>query len=264
MNANSSSANPIKEFEDTFDACVGLLANSNCQQSNEGDEMKLSVEQCAQKFLDKARELEAFFMQKRYQISSQRPEQMTIEDLNEIKNEILRKDQLIERFNEKINYWQNILSDNPLPAAQQPILIGQQNLVMNNMQAANLQQQQMASAGQQQSMGLRQRSPIQQPMMQSTNSMRPQMMSPHPYQAQTYTPQIMNVQPNQQGTPGSATPSGSMMPDSPMNHQMQNQMHPMQSGAYSPAGSQQTVAGSHLSFLEKTTSSIGLGPEARR
>lgn len=257
MNANNNAGNPIKEFEDAFDACVGLLANSNCQQSNESDESKLSVEQCAQKFLDKAREMEAFFVQKRYQIASQRPEQSIQEDLSEIKTEILRKDQLIERFNEKINYWQNILSDNPLPAAQQPMMIGQQNLVMNNMQAANLQQQQMAGQPQQ-SMGLRQRSPIQQPMMQSANSMRPQMMSPHPYQAQTYTPQMMNVQANQ-GTP---TPqSGSMMPDSPMNHQM-GQMHPMQSGAYSPAGGQQT--GSHLKFLEQTTSSIGLGSEARR
>lgn len=262
MNNNSNSANPIKEFEDAFATCVGLLANTNCQQSNEGDELKLSVEQCAQKFLDKARELETFFVQKRYQITSQRPEQMVYEDLSDIKMEIARKDQLIERFNEKINHWQNILSDNPLPPVQQPMLMGQQNqqMMMNNM--PNLQQQQQQLATSQQSMGMRQRSPIQQPMMQSANNMRPQMMSPHPYQAQTYTPQIMQQQqPNQQAT--QAPPSGSMMPDSPMNHQM-NQMHPMQSNAYSPAGGQQTAASSHLFALEKTTSSIGLGPEGRR
>lgn len=257
MNNNSNSANPLKEFENAFETCVGLLANSNCQQSAEGDELKLSVEQCAQKFLDKARELETFFVQKRYQLSSQRPEQNVFEELSDIKQEIARKDQLIERFNDKINHWQNILSDNPLPSVQQPILMGQQNLMMNSMQAANLQQQQLAPGQQAQSMGIRQRSPIQQPMMQPTNNIRPQMMSPHPYQAQTYTPQIM-----QPSTPGQAPQS--VMPDSPMNHQM-NQMHPMQSPAYSPAGGgQQTVPSSHLAFLEKSTLSIGLGPEGRR
>ena len=258
MNNNSNSTNPIKEFEDVFDTCVGLLANSSCQQSSESEELKLSVEQCVQKFLDKARELETFFVQKRCQISSQLPEQFVFEDMQDIKMEIARKDQLIERFNEKINTWQNILSDNPLPPVQQQqMLIGQQNL-MNNVQAANLQQQ-MATG--QQSMTIRQRSPIQQPMMQSANNMRPQMMSPHPYQPQTYTPQIM--QPNQQAV--QAPQTGSMMPDSPMNHQM-NQMHSMPPTAYSPASGQQTVQSSHshLAFLEKTTSSIGLGSEARR
>lgn len=288
MNNNSNSINPVKEFEDAFDACIGVLANSNCQQSIENDELKLSIEQCAQKFIDKARELETFFIQKRFQITSQRPEQIIMEDISDIKSEIARKDQLIERFNEKINHWQNnILNDNSI---QPTMLIGQPpppppNL-MNNVQQQQQQQQQQLVTQQQPhpSMNIRQRSPIQQPIMQSNNipsnnmqspmhtpSMRPQtMMSPHPFQqAQTYTPQMMNMQPNQaplvqptQQTANTILPDSPMSQpiQSPMNHQM-GQIHPMQSTNY-PATNNPPVQ-SHLAFLEKTTSSIGL-PDNRK
>lgn len=250
MNNNSSSSkNLVRDFEDSFTTLFGVLANNNCQQSAETEELKLSVEQCVNEFIERGRELEIFFMQKRFQSSSQKPEQIIAEDLNEIKSEIQRKDQLIERFNQKLETWQQILDDN-YPLTQQP---SNQPLIMqNNLQNAQIAHQPMNVSS------IRQRSPIQQPIMQQQQQPNMsnmhgglrQMMSPHSYQVsqpQTYTPQIPNQQQmmNMQST-NQHSPAMSQIPNSP------------QSTNYTPSTNQQ----SHLACLEqqveKTTSNFGL------
>ncbi|RXN04813.1 mediator of RNA polymerase II transcription subunit 28 [Labeo rohita] len=73
--------------------------------------MTSGVDQCIQKFLDVARQTECFFLQKRLQLSVQKPEQVEKEDASELKNELQRKEMLIQKHLTKIHHWQQVLED---------------------------------------------------------------------------------------------------------------------------------------------------------
>lgn len=97
------------------------------------------VDQCIQKFLDVARQTECFFLQKRLQLSVQKPEQVEkevgflllgttfaclmnwscwftvptfdMQDISELRNELQRKEMLIQKHLSKIHHWQQVLED---------------------------------------------------------------------------------------------------------------------------------------------------------
>lgn len=71
----------------------------------------LGVDQCIQKFLDVARQTECFFLQKRLQLSVQKPEQVIKEDVSELRNELQRKEALIQKHLSKLRHWQQVLED---------------------------------------------------------------------------------------------------------------------------------------------------------
>ncbi|KAH7959713.1 hypothetical protein HPB49_013238 [Dermacentor silvarum] len=77
------------------------------------------VEQTVQRFLDVAKQMESFFLQKRLVLSAQKSEQMVMEDNTELKNELVRKEQLLQKYNEKIHYWQSLLNDTVNASGQQ-------------------------------------------------------------------------------------------------------------------------------------------------
>ncbi|EPQ02722.1 Mediator of RNA polymerase II transcription subunit 28 [Myotis brandtii] len=69
------------------------------------------VDQCIQKFLDIARQTECFFLQKRLQLSVQKPEQVIKEDVSELRKELQRKDALVQKHLTKLRHWQQVLED---------------------------------------------------------------------------------------------------------------------------------------------------------
>ncbi|CAN2388632.1 Mediator of RNA polymerase II transcription subunit 28, partial [Pristimantis euphronides] len=69
------------------------------------------VEQCIQKFLDVARQTECFFLQKRLQLSVQKPEQVIKEDVTELRSELQRKETLIQKHLTKLRSWQQVLGE---------------------------------------------------------------------------------------------------------------------------------------------------------
>ncbi|XP_025931446.1 mediator of RNA polymerase II transcription subunit 28 [Apteryx rowi] len=71
----------------------------------------LGVDQCIQKFLDVARQTECFFLQKRLQLSVQKPDQVIKEDVSELRNELQRKEALIQKHLGKLRHWQQVLED---------------------------------------------------------------------------------------------------------------------------------------------------------
>lgn len=75
------------------------------------DEIKLEVEQTTMKFIDLARQMETFFLQKRFLLSSSKPELLMKEENVDLRNEILRKDELIKKHLQKIGKWKEYLSD---------------------------------------------------------------------------------------------------------------------------------------------------------
>lgn len=75
------------------------------------DEGRAEMEQATMRFVDLARQMEAFFLQKRFLLSALKPELVVKEEIQELKMELSRKDDLIKKHNEKIAVWQNMLSD---------------------------------------------------------------------------------------------------------------------------------------------------------
>lgn len=71
----------------------------------------MEVEQTTLRFIDLARQMEAFFLQKRFLLSALKPEMVVKEDISELKIELARKEELLKKHYDKINVWQNLLAD---------------------------------------------------------------------------------------------------------------------------------------------------------
>lgn len=63
------------------------------------------------KFIDLARQMEAFFLQKRFLLSALKPELLLKEENLDLKHEITRKEELIRKHYEKIDEWKSLLQD---------------------------------------------------------------------------------------------------------------------------------------------------------
>lgn len=92
----------------------GLVSNGTGASGGltvDKDEGRAEMEQATMRFIDLARQMEAFFLQKRFLLSALKPEMVVKEDIQELRMELARKEELIKRHNEKIVVWQNMLSD---------------------------------------------------------------------------------------------------------------------------------------------------------
>ncbi|MEE6462415.1 hypothetical protein FKM82_001584 [Ascaphus truei] len=71
----------VDELESSFEACFASLVSQDYVNGTDQEEIRTGVDQCVQKFLDVARQTECFFLQKRLQLSVQKPEQV-IKEVN--------------------------------------------------------------------------------------------------------------------------------------------------------------------------------------
>ncbi|XP_069781217.1 mediator of RNA polymerase II transcription subunit 28 [Narcine bancroftii] len=101
----------VDELEASFEACFASLVSQDYVNGTDQEEIRTGVEQCIQKFLDVARQTECFFLQKRLQLAVQKPEQVLKEDVSELKNELQRKEVLIQKHLSKLRHWQQVLED---------------------------------------------------------------------------------------------------------------------------------------------------------
>uniref|UniRef100_A0ABM5GHP2 Mediator of RNA polymerase II transcription subunit 28 n=1 Tax=Pogona vitticeps TaxID=103695 RepID=A0ABM5GHP2_9SAUR len=97
----------VDELEASFEACFASLVSQDYVNGTDQEEIRTGVDQCIQKFLDVARQTECFFLQKRLQLSVQKPEQ----DVSELRNELQRKEALIQKHLGKLRHWQQVLED---------------------------------------------------------------------------------------------------------------------------------------------------------
>lgn len=88
-----------------------MLTKEEAVPTTDKDEIKVEVEQTTLRFIDLARQMEAFFLQKRFLLSALKPEMVVKEDINELRLELARKDELLKRHYDKISVWQNLLAD---------------------------------------------------------------------------------------------------------------------------------------------------------
>ncbi|GBP32712.1 Mediator of RNA polymerase II transcription subunit 28 [Eumeta japonica] len=127
----------LNDQSDGVQACLNVLTKQEASPCVEKEEVKVEVE----RFIDLARQMEAFFLQKRisgylehslegadeqshatpikakawrcilFLLSAMKPELLVKEDNNELKCELQRKDELLRRHYDKIGQWQNLLAD---------------------------------------------------------------------------------------------------------------------------------------------------------
>ncbi|CAG4981540.1 unnamed protein product [Colias eurytheme] len=150
-------------------ACLNVLTKQEASPCVEKEEVKVEVE----RFIDLARQMEAFFLQKRFLLSAMKPELLVKEDNNELKCELQRKDELLRRHYDKISQWLNLLADlqghtlynkcqqqaQPQPMQQAASPMQQPCSVQQSVQA-----QQMAAAAAAQQAALQQQAMQQQQM----------------------------------------------------------------------------------------------------
>ncbi|KAG7221895.1 hypothetical protein INR49_016921, partial [Caranx melampygus] len=101
----------VDELEASFEACFASLVSQDYVNGTDQEEIRTGVDQCIQKFLDVARQTECFFLQKRLQLSVQKPEQVVKEDVSELRNELQRKELLVQKHLSKLHHWQQVLED---------------------------------------------------------------------------------------------------------------------------------------------------------
>lgn len=94
-----------------FKACLSSLTNPSTTHIHDSEEVKTSVEQTILKFLDIGRQIECFFLQKRLLLSVKKPELLLTEDCHELRNEIARKDQILNKYYEKLQIWQSMVNE---------------------------------------------------------------------------------------------------------------------------------------------------------
>ncbi len=75
------------------------------------DELRVDTEHALQELMEKAHAMEGYFLKKRLHIAHLKPELVLKDDTNELRLELMRKDELLKKNYEKINQWQNILAD---------------------------------------------------------------------------------------------------------------------------------------------------------
>ncbi|XP_054261864.1 mediator of RNA polymerase II transcription subunit 28 [Macrosteles quadrilineatus] len=227
----NGNGNLVDEFEEAFQSCLNVLTKEDALPSMEKDEIRVEMDHSVMRFLDLARQMEAFFLQKRFLLSALKPELVVREDINDLRLELMRKDDLIKRHYEKITMWQNLLADLQSQGwAKSP---AQGPTGMSNGQPPPPQSQ-----------------PTPGPGAMSTLQMQQQMQQAQQIQHQQQMHQQMQQQMQQQ-----VGPNPMMSPQQAMF---------MQRGPFpGQVGPQGGLLQGPLAYLEKTTSNIGL-PDGRR
>ncbi|XP_068626135.1 lysine-specific demethylase 4C-like [Battus philenor] len=103
----SSRRGRVQELTPYDTACLNVLTKQEFSPCVEKEEVKVEVE----RFIDHARQLEAFFLQKRFLLSAMKPELLVKEDNNDLKCELQRKDELLRRHYDKVTQWHSLLAD---------------------------------------------------------------------------------------------------------------------------------------------------------
>lgn len=95
----------------SLQSCLNVLTKEEAVPSTDKDEVRAELDQTTLRFIDLARQMEAFFLQKRFLLSALKPELVVKEDIAELRMELVRKEELLKRHYDKIAVWQNLLLD---------------------------------------------------------------------------------------------------------------------------------------------------------
>lgn len=112
MESNFNGTNSLMDkFEAQFMECIHSLTKEDSTNGTDKEEIKVEVENTIANFIDLARQMECFFLQKRFQLSVTKPELLLKEENIDLRHEIARKDELLKKHAAKIAKWKEFLSD---------------------------------------------------------------------------------------------------------------------------------------------------------
>ncbi|CAL8074561.1 unnamed protein product [Orchesella dallaii] len=112
-------SNPVDKLETAFMSCLAAITKEDTLTNVDKDEIRVDVEQGITNFVEQARSMEGYFLKKRLEIAAQKPELIIKDDASELRYELVRKEDLLKKNYEKINFWQSILADLQSAGTQQ-------------------------------------------------------------------------------------------------------------------------------------------------
>lgn len=230
----NGNGNLVDEFEEAFQHCLNVLTKEEAVPTVDKDEAKVEVDQTTMRFIDLARQMEAFFLQKRFLLSALKPEITVKEDITELRLELARKDELLKRHYDKIALWQNLLAD--LQGYSKSPAQGSSTPVLNNGSSVSNSPIPSIAGNQGSSQMISGISPVLQQQLQQQQLQQQQMQVPS------------GINTNPVGT-SLMSPQQAMF----MQHGMSG------AGSPFPQTSPGSVLQGPLAYLEKTTSNIDLG-----
>lgn len=159
---------------------MNVLTKEETITADNKEDVKVEMEQTTFRFIDLGRQMEAFFLQRRFLLSALKPEMIVKEDTNELKSELARKEELLKRHHDKVAIWQNLLADMQV-YAKSPVqsTSGSGGALSNNNSGGMVQSPVGAVGGGVQttnSMGLPGMSSVQQQMQQMQQMQQIQQM----------------------------------------------------------------------------------------
>lgn len=111
MASGGDNGNLVQDFEEAFQKCISALTEEDDLNERDAESEGKNIEQKITHFTDLARNLETFFLSKRFLIYNHKPEYILKEDTLELRSELVRKDELIRKHYDKLGQWQNMLAD---------------------------------------------------------------------------------------------------------------------------------------------------------
>jgi len=107
----SESTNLVDQFQDAFLKSVAILTEEDDIMVRNQESTQNSIDERIVHFTDLARQLETYFIQKRFLCYNYKPEIGLKEDTVELKAELVRKDELIRKHYDRLQSWQAGLAD---------------------------------------------------------------------------------------------------------------------------------------------------------
>jgi len=105
----SGTSNLLTDFETAYEEAIGTLTKEDNVFDKSPETLNQELETKILKMSEMARKIETFFCQKRFLLHAHKPEYLLREEIQEMKTEINRKNELIRRHGEKITHWQALL-----------------------------------------------------------------------------------------------------------------------------------------------------------
>ncbi|KAH8267180.1 hypothetical protein KR026_001971 [Drosophila bipectinata] len=103
--------NLMDEFEEAFQSCLLSLTKQEPNSGTNKEEIELDVQKTTNRFIDVARQMEAFFLQKRFLVSTLKPYMLIKDENQDLSIEIQRKEALLQKHYNRLEEWKACLSD---------------------------------------------------------------------------------------------------------------------------------------------------------
>ena len=87
---SSNDNNLVQKFEESFQKCLISLTEEDDLYSKDPEDVNKNIDEKISQFSDIARQLETFFLQKRFMIYNHKPEMILKEDTGELRLELVR------------------------------------------------------------------------------------------------------------------------------------------------------------------------------